>query len=55
MSVRYRPPETRSVLLPFQPRVHEVFESVSRKASVKYREPDCCAIELMLSVVQVSK
>jgi hypothetical protein len=28
---------------------------VSRKASVTYLLPDCCAVVAMLSVVQVSK
>jgi hypothetical protein len=35
--------------------VHDVFESVSRNASVKYLAPDCCAVVVRLSGVQVSK
>jgi hypothetical protein len=35
--------------------VQELLESVSTNASVKYREPDCWASEVMLSAVHVSK
>jgi len=55
MSVRYRPAATVWLLEPFHASVHEVLPRVSRNASVKYRAPDCCAIVVIASEVQVSK
>src|SRR3954452_3625632 len=42
-------------LSPSQASVHDVLLSVSRKARVKYRAPDCWASVVTLSVVHVSK
>jgi hypothetical protein len=41
--------------LPFHASVQEVLFSVSRNASVKYLSPEAFAVEVMPSLVQVSK
>ena len=55
MSVRYRPAATVWLLEPFHASVHEVLPRGLEEREREVRAPDCCAIVVIASEVQVSR